>query len=152
LRVTGLPANASRHFGYRRSSSQIRSQNPIYVLDFAFTFPLLAIGAAWLWRRRAWGYVVAGMMVVMLTIETAGIAIDQAFGHLHDPLASLAAVPIMVVFTAAGLVFSTLFLRGMGASSGMVKRPTQEQPTARTVRHCTLSDCKRPLVGAADAG
>jgi hypothetical protein len=68
--------------------------------------------------------VVAGMMVVMLTIETAGIAIDQAFGHLHDPSASLAAVPIMVGFTAAGLVFSTLFLRGMGASSGMVKRPT----------------------------
>jgi hypothetical protein len=101
------------------------TQNPIYVLDFAFTFPLLAIGAAWLWRRRAWGYVIGGMMVVMLTIETAGIAIDQAFGHLHDPSASLGAVPIMVAFTAAGLAFSTFFLRGMGASSRMAKRPTQ---------------------------
>ena len=101
------------------------TQNPIYVLDFAFTFPLLAIGAAWLWRRRAWGYVIGGMMVVMLTIETAGIAIDQAFGHLHDPSASLGAVPIMVAFTAAGLAFSTLFLRGMGARSRMAKRPAQ---------------------------
>jgi hypothetical protein len=101
------------------------TQNPIYVLDFAFTFPLLAIGAAWLWRRRAWGYVIGGMMVVMLTIETAGIAIDQAFGHLHEPSASLSAVPIMVAFTAAGLAFSTFFLRGMGASSRMAKRPTQ---------------------------
>lgn len=101
------------------------TQNPVYVLDFAFTFPLLAIGAAWLWRRRAWGYVIGGMMVVMLTIETVGIAIDQAFGHLHDPSASLGAVPIMVAFTAAGLAFSTLFLRGMGARSRMAKRPTQ---------------------------
>ncbi len=101
------------------------TQNPIYVVDFAFTFPLLATGAAWLWRRRASGYVIGGMMVVMLTIETASIAIDQAFGHLHDRSASLGAVPIMVVFTVAGLVFSTLFLRGMGARTATAESPTQ---------------------------
>lgn len=89
------------------------TQNPIYVLDFAFTFPLLAIGAVWLWRRRAWGYVIGGMMVVMLTMETAGIAVDQVFGHLHDQTASLDAVPIMGVLTVIGLVFSALFLRGV---------------------------------------
>jgi hypothetical protein len=91
------------------------TQNPIYVLDFAFTFPLLAIGAIWLWRGRAWGYVVGGMMLVMLTLETAGIAIDQVFGHIHDPSQSLLAVPIMVSFTAIGVVFSVLFLRGVGS-------------------------------------
>ena len=93
------------------------TQNPIYVLDFAFTFPLLAIGAVWLWRRRAWGYLVAGMIVIMLTIETASIAIDQTFGHIHDPSASLGAVPLMLAFTGVGLVFSVLFLRGMSARS-----------------------------------
>ncbi len=91
------------------------TQNPIYVLDFAFTFPLLAVGALWIWRRRAWGYVIGGMMVVSLTIETAGIAIDQWFGNLHDPSAPLDAVPIMGVLTVVGLVFSALFLRGMSA-------------------------------------
>ncbi len=91
------------------------TQNPIYVLDFAFTFPLLAVGAVWLWRRRPWGYVIGGTMVVMLTIETAGIAIDQVFGHVHDPSASLGAVPIMGVLTVVGLVFSALFLRGLDA-------------------------------------
>lgn len=90
------------------------TQNPIYVLDFAFTFPLLAVGVTWLLRRRAWGYVIAGMALVMLTIETAGVAIDQTFGHIHDPAASLAAVPVMVVLTVIGLVFSAVFLRGMG--------------------------------------
>jgi hypothetical protein len=58
------------------------------------------------------------MTVVMLTIETASIAIDQAFGHLHDPAASLGLVPIMVAFTLAGLVFSALFLRGWAPRRG----------------------------------
>lgn len=89
------------------------TQNPVWVLDFAFTFPLMVIGAIWLWQRRPWGFVIAGMMVIMLTVETAGIAIDQAYGHLHDPSAPLAAVPIMIGFTVAGLVFSVLFLRGV---------------------------------------
>lgn len=66
------------------------TQNPIYVLDFAFTSPLLTIGAAWLWQRRGWGYVIGGIMIVMLTVETAGIAIDQTLGHLHDASAGTA--------------------------------------------------------------
>ena len=59
--------------------------------------------------------VIGGMMVIMLTVETASIAVDQVFGHLHDPSASLGAVPVMVVFTAVGALFSVLFLRGVDA-------------------------------------
>ena len=99
------------------------SQNTVYVLDFAFTFPLLAVGAAWLWRGRAWGYLIAGMMVIMLTIETAGIAVDQAFGHLHDPSVPPAAVPAMLVLTGVGLIFSVLFLRGINARGFSPSRP-----------------------------
>ena len=104
------------------------TQNPIYVLDFAFTFPLLAVGAVWLWRRRPWGYVIGGTMVVMLTIETAGIAIDQVFGHVHDPSASLGAVPIMGVLTVVGLVFSALFLRGLDARIVGLDSSARAQP------------------------
>ncbi len=104
------------------------TQNPIYVLDFAFTFPLLAVGAVWLWRRRPWGYVIGGTMVVMLTIETAGIAIDQVFGHVHDPSASLGAVPIMGVLTVVGLVFSALFLRGLDARIVGLDSSARSQP------------------------
>jgi hypothetical protein len=86
------------------------TQNAVWVLDFAFTFPLMTLGALWLWRRRPWGYVVGGMMVIMTTIETASIGIDQMFGNLHDPSASTAAVPAMAVFTVVGAAFSALFL------------------------------------------
>jgi len=93
-------------------------QNPIWVLDFAFTFPLMALGALWLWRRRSWGLIVGGMMTIMLTIETAGIGVDQVFGHLHDASASLDAVPAMIAFTLVGLVISIVFLRGVRVDSG----------------------------------
>ncbi len=96
------------------------NQNPVWVLDFAFTFPLMTVGSIWLWRRLAWGYVVSGMMVIMLTLETAGIAVDQVFGHLHDPAAPLAAVPVMIAFTVVGLVFTVLFLRRVEVMSGKV--------------------------------
>lgn len=86
------------------------AQNTVWVLDFAFTFPLMITGAVLTWRRRGWGYVLAGMMLVMLTIETAGIAVDQIFGHLHDPSASLGAVPAMIALTIAGLAFCVTML------------------------------------------
>jgi hypothetical protein len=60
------------------------SQNAVWVLDFALTFPLVGAGAIWLWKRRPWGYIVGGMMLIMLTIESASVAIDQLFGHLHS--------------------------------------------------------------------
>jgi hypothetical protein len=89
------------------------SQNTVWVLDFAFTFPLVIIGALWTLERRAWGYIIAGTMLIMLTIETASIGIDQWFGHLHDPWAPMDAVPAMIASTAAGLLVSILFLRGI---------------------------------------
>ncbi len=67
-------------------------------------------------------------MVVMLTIETAGIAIDQVFGHVHDPSASLGTVPIMGVLTVVGLVFSALFLRGLDARIVGLDSSARSQP------------------------
>ena len=99
------------------------TQNPVWVLDFAFTFPLVGLASVWLWKSRPWGYILAGTMVTMLTLETAGIVIDQIFGHVHDPTAPLGAVPILLVFTAAGLAFSVLFLRGVEA-----RRPHASDP------------------------
>jgi hypothetical protein len=89
------------------------TQNAVWVLDFGFTFPLMLLGALWLWQRKAWGYLIGGMMVVMLTLETAGVAVDQWFGYLHDSSAPLGAIPIMIALTGAGAWFSTQFLRGV---------------------------------------
>lgn len=99
------------------------TQNAVWVLDFAFTFPLMLLGARWLWQRKPWGYVIAGMMVIMLTLETTGVAIDQWFGHRHDPSAPLAAVPVMILFSGAGAWFSLVFLRAVRRDDRAVPAP-----------------------------
>jgi len=85
--------------------------NPVEVLDLAFTLPLCALAGIWLWRRRALGYLLTGTLLVMLTIESAGIAIDQWFGHLYDPTQPLGTVPLFVVLTVVNGAVMFAFLR-----------------------------------------
>jgi tryptophan-rich sensory protein len=79
--------------------------------DLAFGFPLTALCAIWLWRRRPWGYPLAGAFLVYGVIEAVSVASDQFFMHLDDPSTSAAAVPLFVALTLIGLVPAVVFLR-----------------------------------------
>src|SRR6266702_1149739 len=48
--------------------------NAVYVQDLALWLPLLAVAAAWLWRRRPWGYLLAGAGLVMWVLESPSVA------------------------------------------------------------------------------
>ncbi|MCS6994995.1 MAG: hypothetical protein NZP74_14355, partial [Anaerolineales bacterium] len=85
--------------------------SPVHVLDLSTALPISVLGAVWLWQRRGWGFLLTGLMLSMLVIETASIALDQWFGHLHDPAASPAAVPLFVVLTVVGLAVLVAYLR-----------------------------------------
>jgi hypothetical protein len=85
------------------------------VLDLGFTLPIMAAAAVLLLLRRPIGYVVSGALVVMLTIETFSIGVDQWFGAAADPastVVSMALVPVFGVMTALGLGVLVLFLSG----------------------------------------
>jgi hypothetical protein len=84
--------------------------SPVHVLDLGFTLPLGILGAVWLWQRKGWGYLLTGLMLSMMTIETTSIAVDQFFGHLSDPTASSDAVPLFAVLTLIGLVTVIAYL------------------------------------------
>lgn len=71
------------------------------------------VAAALLWRGSPAGLPLAGLLLVMFTIETTSVPVDQIFGHLADPAAPLAAVPIMAALTLVGLWPLTVFLRGL---------------------------------------
>ncbi len=91
--------------------------SPVHVLDLGFTLPLGILGAVWLWQRKSWGYLLAGLMLSMMTIETAGIAVDQFFGHLSDPTASPDAIPLFAALTLIGLVVVIAYLRYLHSES-----------------------------------
>jgi hypothetical protein len=85
--------------------------NPVEILDLAFTLPLCALAGISLWRRRALGYLLTGTLLVMLTIESAGIAVDQWFGHVYDPSQPLGTVPMFVGLTVVNGVVMLVLLR-----------------------------------------
>jgi len=87
--------------------------NPVQVTDFAFGFPLTALGAVWLWQRHAWGYLLGGVFLVYGVLESISVTMDQLFGHISDSSQSLAAVPVFAVLTLIGLVPALVYLRDL---------------------------------------
>ncbi len=85
--------------------------SPVEVMDLSISLPLLTLTGIWIWNRRPWGYLLTGVLTVMFTIETLGIAVDQTFGHRSDPTQPLSAVPLMIALTALGLFVSTAYMR-----------------------------------------
>lgn len=78
--------------------------NPVYVQDLAFWLALYAVAGVWLWRRQAWGYLVAGAVLTMWVLESIGVAVDQRFGHLADPASSVASGAAAWMFAALALI------------------------------------------------
>ena len=89
--------------------------NAVQVLDFGFTLPLCIAGGLWLMRRRPWGILLSGMLLVFLTLESVSVSVDQWFGHHADPLQSLSAVAPFLVLAVVGSVPMLLFLRAVDA-------------------------------------
>ena len=87
--------------------------NPFQVMDLSVVFALQLLTAVWLWRRRAWGFLLAPALLVMQTIESVSVASDQTFGHLADSTQSLAAVPLFAVLALVVLVPTVIMLRGI---------------------------------------
>ena len=87
--------------------------------------PLMAVAAAWLWRRRPRGYLIAGAGLVMWVIESVSIAVDQWYGHAADPgspVASAALVPAFAVLALVGLMPIYYLLSGFASPPGTTGR------------------------------
>jgi hypothetical protein len=101
--------------------------NVVYVQDLALWLPLLAVAAAWLWRRRPWGYLLAGAGLVMWVLESTSIAADQWYGHAAapaSPVTSGALVPAFAALAVIGLIPAGLLLHGLsGGVPGVTAAP-----------------------------
>jgi len=85
--------------------------NPFQVVDFAAGFPLTILAAVWLWQRKAWGYVLAGLFLVYGVIEAISVATDQFFGHLSDPTQSAMMTPVFAVIAVIAVIPAVLYFR-----------------------------------------
>ena len=88
--------------------------NAIYVQDLAVWLPLMAVAAAWLWRRQARGAVVVLAGLGLWCIEAVSIAVDQSFGVAADPSSTVVSTALVVpslVLAVVGLVPLWVLLR-----------------------------------------
>jgi hypothetical protein len=87
-----------------------------WVQDLAFWIPLMIVAAAWMWRRMAWGLVLAGALLVFGVLESVGIAVDQWFGHAADPSSTVVAAvmtPVFAVLAAVQMVPLYFYFRAL---------------------------------------
>jgi hypothetical protein len=88
--------------------------NPVFVQDLTLWLPLLVLGSWWLWQGRPLGQLVVGAMLVMLVLESIGVATDQWFGAMADPdtpFASMAAVPVFLALAVVSAVPLFVYMR-----------------------------------------
>jgi uncharacterized membrane protein SirB2 len=96
--------------------------NVVQVLDFGFTLPVCIAAGVWLMRRRPWGILLSGMLLVFFTLESVSVAVDQWLGHRVDPSAPTVAVAIFAALAVVGSVPMLAFLRAIDASDVLVSR------------------------------
>jgi hypothetical protein len=78
--------------------------NPVFINDLVLWLPLMGVAAWWLWRDRAWGYVVMGAMLVMWQVEGLTVAVDQWMGATADPSSDVATKGGAYLFVAMTLI------------------------------------------------
>jgi hypothetical protein len=124
----------------------------VYVQDLALWLPLLAVAAAWLWRRRPWGYLLAGAGLAMWVLESVSIAADQWYGHAAapaSPVASGALVPAFAALAVIGLIPAGLLLRGLSGGVPGVTAAPRPPAAARHGWHPWSLAALAALTGAA---
>jgi hypothetical protein len=96
-----------------------KSGNPtsiVFALDLTVVAPALAVGAVLLWKRQAWGYVLAAILLV----ESVGYALallGMSAYQAHDQISGAwGFAPFAIIFLIGGAAGSVLLLRDLDQS------------------------------------
>jgi len=83
----------------------------VYVLDLGVVVPLAILGAVWLWRRRPWGIVIAGFVLVKVaTMGLALLAMTWFLARSGQPTDVMLSA-VWVFLAASGIAMAAWFLR-----------------------------------------
>lgn len=90
----------------------------VYATDLSLLIPGLVLGAIWLWQRRAWGYVLAAIVLVKAT--TYGLALLTMTVYSAMTTGVWDALTPLWIFLTAGCLISARFLLGNMQPHSMV--------------------------------
>ena len=89
------------------------SPSLIFALDLSFVVPNMILGAVLLWRRQAWGYVLAALMLVKGITYGAVLSWSATVIWFSDLPEKDALLPFYLFVLCGSLVFSWLLLKNL---------------------------------------
>lgn len=87
--------------------------NAVHVLDMAWILPSMLLTAVWLWRGRALGYTLAGVLLAFLALLALAIISMIVFMVLYGQAVSVGPAAIFAILFAISLWMLIRYLRGL---------------------------------------
>ncbi len=84
----------------------------VHVLDMAWILPAMALTAVWLWRKRAIGYALAGVLLAFMPLLTAAIMAMILSMSLYGQPVGVGMAAVFGIVSAASLGMLIWYLRG----------------------------------------
>lgn len=82
----------------------------VAAMDLSFMAPTMLIGAVLLWRRSAWGYVIAAIVITQGATYTAGLTVASIVGGLRGVAGSMEQAPVWGIWTLVGAASTAALL------------------------------------------
>ncbi|MEW5870057.1 MAG: hypothetical protein AB1894_12325 [Chloroflexota bacterium] len=90
--------------------------NVVFALDLTLLIPWLVFGAAWLIKRRSWGYVIAGILSVKGPLYTLVLGVNSIL-VVKAGISQTSELPLWASLTVLGLAAGALLFGNMKSAS-----------------------------------
>ncbi|MGB3632522.1 MAG: hypothetical protein WA982_00625 [Rubrobacteraceae bacterium] len=90
--------------------------NAVHVLDMAWILPAMLLSSFWLWKRRALGYTLAGVMLTFGTMIVLAVMAMVVSMSLLGQAVAIGQAAIFAIVAAVILGMLAWYLRGLGES------------------------------------
>lgn len=94
----------------------------VYALDLSLLVPSLVVSAVLLWKRDAWGFVLAPIMMIKATTYAFALIAMSAFADAAGVPNAWALVPLWIVLGAGGAMVLVFLLMNMQPENKMTQR------------------------------
>lgn len=85
----------------------------VFALDLTLLVPVLVLGAIWLWQRKPWGYILAGITLVKGPAYTLILSVNSLWTTKAVTPTASAEAPLWISLTVLGVVAAALLYWNM---------------------------------------
>jgi hypothetical protein len=101
----------------------------VHVQDLAVVLPLYLLTAVWLWRRRAWGFVLAPILLILADVTLLALLAMGVFMAQAGFPGSLDMAPVFSVLALLSLALTGVYFANM-QTPGAAETPAPPMPSS----------------------